>query len=529
VKEASRKRPTPNVQRPTPNPEAAVPDPSSAFDVRRSAFGVSARQPTKIGMISLGCAKNLVDAEIMLGSVLQRGMEITSSAEEADVLVVNTCAFIDSAKEESIDAILEAHQQRGFAKRSGQKLIVSGCMSQRFARELRDALPEVDAFIGLDQVSQLGAIVEELLSKRQTPNAQHPKLKSEKTSPARISGVGRSVFDVSFGFGGSDGPLSLVAARPTYIPDYDTPRFRLTPPHSAYLKIAEGCNHPCSFCVIPQMRGKHRSRSPKSVLAEVRGLVAEGVREINLISQDTTYYGMDLWREKAGPRQRIDSSRGPTLSELLREIQKIDGEFWVRLLYTHPAHWSDELIETVAQCDKVARYIDIPLQHIDETMLASMRRETSRDHIENLIERLRAGIPGVALRTTFIVGFPGETDRQFETLLDFIRRVRFERLGIFKYSQEQGSRAAKMSGQISAKMKHARHRAAMSLQQKIAHEQAAAKVGHELRLLADQPLIARTEADAPDVDARVILSKAAQVGEFVHRRITGSRGYDLLA
>jgi ribosomal protein S12 methylthiotransferase len=443
-------------------------------------------------MISLGCAKNLVDAEIMLGSVLARGMEITSSADEADVLVVNTCAFIDSAKEESINAILAAHQARGLNKRAGQRLIVSGCMSQRFARELRQEMPEVDAFVGLDEVKELGTIVERVLANK-------------------------------------DVDLAFAEARPTYIPDYDTPRFRLTPAHSAYVKIAEGCNHPCSFCVIPQMRGKHRSRSLESVLAEIRGLVAEGVREINLISQDTTYYGMDLWSEKAGPRQPVDSARGPTLVALLRKIQEIDGDFWVRLLYTHPAHWSDELIETIADCDKVARYIDIPLQHIHEAMLQRMRRETSRAHIESLIEKLRAGIPGLALRTTFIVGFPGETAEEFESLLEFIARVRFERLGIFKYSREQGSRAAKMPGQIPVKLKNARYREAMSIQQKIAHEMAEEKIGRELKLLIDQPMIARTEADAPDVDASVILAKPAPVGEFVVRRITGARGYDLLA
>lgn len=447
---------------------------------------------TKVGMISLGCAKNLVDAEIMLGSVLKRGMEITSSADEADVLVVNTCAFIDSAKEESIDAILSAHQARGLNKRPGQKLIVSGCMSQRFARELRQEMPEVDAFIGLDKVKELGAIVEKVMANE-------------------------------------DVDLDFAETRPTYIPDYDTPRFRLTPAHSAYVKIAEGCNHPCTFCVIPQMRGKHRSRTMESVLAEIRGLVAEGVREFNLISQDTTYYGMDLWTEKAGPRQPIDSSRGPTLSRLLREIQKIDGDFWVRLLYTHPAHWSGELIGTIAVCDKVARYIDIPLQHIHESMLQRMRRETSRDHIENLIDKLRAGIPGVALRTTFIVGFPGETNEEFESLLEFIQRVRFERLGVFKYSREDGSRAAKMPGQIPAKTRNARHRAAMSIQQTIAHENSRQKIGRHLKLLIDQPLVARTEADAPDVDARVILKKPEPVGQFVTKRIIGARGYDLLA
>jgi ribosomal protein S12 methylthiotransferase len=466
------------------------------------------RLPIRVGMISLGCAKNLVDAEIMLGSVLQRGMKITARAEDADVLVVNTCAFIDSAKEESIGAILEAHQQRGLNRRPNQRLIVSGCMAQRFSNELRQALPEVDAFIGLDQVSELGAIVEQVI--------------------AGFGDPGRHGSNIT-ATGIPDAGYNFVTRRPSYIPDYDTPRFRLTPAHSAYLKIAEGCNHPCSFCVIPQMRGKHRSRPLKSVLAEIRGLVSEGVREINLISQDTTYYGLDLWAQKAGPRQPIDSARGPTLSGLLREIQKIEGEFWVRLLYTHPAHWCDELIETIAECDKIARYIDIPLQHIDDSMLERMRRETSRAHIENLVDKLRSGIPGVALRTTFIVGFPGETEEEFETLLNFIRNTRFERLGIFKYSQEDGSRAAKLPNQIPVKVKNARDRTAMSIQQQIAYEISREKIGSELKLLVDQPHIARSEGDAPDVDARVVLSKAAPVGEFSWRRITGSRGYDLRA
>ena len=469
---------------------------------------MSSDSALKIGMISLGCAKNLVDAEIMLGSVLQRGMEITARAEDADVLVVNTCAFIDSAKEESIDAILEAHQQRGLNARPNQKLIVSGCMAQRFARELRHELPEVDAFVGLDQVGQLGAIIERVVAGVGDPG------------PGRRNITATGIPDAGYNF---------VSPQPTYIPDYDTPRFRLTPAHFAYVKIAEGCNHPCSFCVIPQMRGKHRSRPVQSVIAEIRGLVSEGVREINLISQDTTYYGMDLWPTKAGPRQLVDSAGGPSLAGLLREIQKIEGEFWVRLLYTHPAHWSDELIETIAECDKVARYIDIPLQHIDDSMLERMRRETSRAHIENLVDKLRPGIPGVALRTTFIVGFPGETEKEFETLLNFIRNARFERLGIFKYSQEEGSRAAKMSNQIPLKIKNARYRLAMSLQQQIAYDIAREKIGTELKLLVDQPHIARSEGDAPDVDARVVLSKASPVGKFVWRRITGTRGYDLLA
>ena len=257
-------------------------------------------------------------------------------------------------------------------------------------------------------------------------------------------------------------------------------------------------------------------RQPPS-LAEIRGLVAEGVREINLISQDTTYYGMDLWTEKANARQPIDSSRGPTLTALLREIEKIDGDFWVRLLYTHPAHWSGELIETIAQCSKIARYIDMPLQHIDETMLGRMRRETSRAHIENLIAEIRAGIPGIALRTTFIVGFPGETEAEFEALLEFIERIRFERLGIFKYSQEEGSRAAKMPGQISAATKNARFRRAMTLQQKIAREIAQQQIGLTKKTAGGFSANRANGSGRTGSGCSSDSGKPAPVGEFIER------------
>ena len=453
------------------------------------------KRTRKIGMISLGCAKNLVDAEIMLGDAVQRGFEITAHPAEADVLIVNTCGFIDSAKQESIDAILEAHQARGMQRRAGQKLVVSGCLAQRFSTELAKEIPEVDAFIGLDQVAEVGSLLEELL---------------ENDSP--------------------HSPVNLVArAASRYIPDYDTPRFRLTPSYSAYLKIAEGCNHPCSFCVIPRMRGRHRSRTIGSVVAEIKSLVSQGVREINLISQDTTYFGMDLWEQKAGPRQPVDSQRGPTLSKLLDEIAEIEGDFWIRLLYTHPAHWSDELIHAIARNPKVVPYVDIPLQHIHEEMLSAMRRETSRHHIEDLISRLRSGIPHLALRTTFIVGFPGETREHFESLMEFIESVRFERLGVFTYSQEDGSRAAKMGGQIPAAEKNRRMRRAMTLQQKIATEIARSQVGNTVRILVENPHTGRTAHDAPDVDCKVILSRPAPTGEFIDALVTDTQVYDLLA
>ena len=295
------------------------------------------------------------------------------------------------------------------------------------------------------------------------------------------------------------------------------------------MKITEGCNHPCSFCIIPQMRGRHRSRTIASVVQEVRHLVAEGVREINLISQDTTYFGMDRWVEKAGPRALVDSSRGDSLAALLRELQQVEGDFWIRLLYTHPAHWSDELIATIAQCPKVARYIDMPLQHISDPMLAAMRRETSSQHIRDLIVRIRAGVPGIALRTTFIAGFPGETPEDFETLLQFIESTRFERLGVFRYSQEEGTRAAKREGHLPARTKEARWKKAMALQQSIALEQTAAAVGRPVRVLVETPGVGRSEADAPDVDARVYVPGHLPVGQFADLHVTGARGYDLVA
>jgi ribosomal protein S12 methylthiotransferase len=449
----------------------------------------------KIGMVSLGCAKNLVDAEIMLGGASKDNFDLTRDPDEADVLVINTCGFIDQAKEESIDTILEMHQRR-LTARPAQKIIVSGCLAQRYHEELKREIPEVDAFIGLDQIAEFPRIVREVLARPATEAAN---------------------------------PLDLVTSKSRYIPDYDTPRFQLTPRHTVYVKIAEGCNHPCSFCVIPQMRGRHRSRTIGSVVAEARQLVQQGVKELNLISQDTTYFGMDLWEQKAGPRQPVDSSRGPTLCRLLEELDQIEGDFWIRLLYTHPAHWSDELITTIARSRKVARYVDMPLQHIHEDMLQLMRRETSRQHIEDLIEKMREGIPGLAIRTTFITGFPGESDEQFDSLLEFIERVRFERLGVFKYSQEEGSRAAKMEGQIPASVKNKRHARAMKLQQKIARELAEAQRGRTIKVLVEQPQVARSEHDAPDVDCRVFLTTPLPVGEFATVTVSGAQVYDLVA
>ena len=451
----------------------------------------------KVGLISLGCAKNLVDSEIMVGHLHKAGMRVIPDAASADVVIVNTCSFIDSSKEESINAILEAHEARGMRKRRrDQKLIVAGCMSQRFAKELPGQIPEVDAFIGLDQVTKVAGVIEGLVGKSRDA---------------------------------SEAPFSLVDRRSTFIPDFDTPRFRLTPRHMAYVKIAEGCNHPCTFCIIPQIRGRHRSRTVESIVAEARQMVAEGVRELNLISQDTTYFGMDRWEERPSPRSPVDSSRGDSLVRLLRELNGIEGDFWIRLLYTHPAHWSAELIRTIAECRKVARYVDMPLQHISDHMLTEMQRETSSQHIRDLVRDIRAGIPGITLRTTFIVGFPGETEEDFDELLDFIRDTRFERLGVFKYSQEEGTRAAKRDDQVPPKVKDRRWNQAMALQREISESVCSESLGKTLKVLVEEPGVARGEADAPDIDGRVYVDGTLAVGEFTEVEITGSTEYDLLA
>jgi ribosomal protein S12 methylthiotransferase len=452
----------------------------------------------KVSLISLGCAKNLIDSEIMIGHLHQAGMVVIPEAEKADVVIVNTCSFIDSSKEESIGHILEVHQNRGMTKRrKEQKLIVAGCMSQRFSKDLSSSLhDEVDAFIGLDQVTKVAPIIEEIYAKER---------------------------------GKAEAPRSFIEGKSTYIPDYDTPRFRLTPKHFAYIKIAEGCNHPCTFCIIPQIRGRHRSRTVASVVAEARQLVKEGVKEINLISQDTTFFGMDTWEQRPNPRTPVDSSRGTALTTLLRELNAIEGDFWIRLLYTHPAHWSDELIRTIAECPKVARYIDIPLQHISDNMLGRMQRETTGDYIRNLIQRIRAGIPGIAVRTTFIVGFPGETEADVDELCDFIREAKFERLGVFRYSQEEGTRAAKMEEQLPAKTKEARWHRTMALQKTIASEVSKSYVGRTVKVLVEEPGVARGEGDAPDIDGRVYVPRELPVGDFVEVKITGYQDYDLLA
>lgn len=532
----------------------------------------AARPPLRVGMVSLGCAKNLVDAEIMLGTLLKDGVEVINDPTQADAVIVNTCSFIDAAQEESVDSILESAAVRD-ARQPHQALIVAGCLSQRFRDELPRLFPEVDAFMGIDQVARVGTVVREALARRaerlgegRRAEDEGRRAKGEITQQLAELGQARPE--------SSDRAEAWVEvdARPTYIPDYATPRFRLTPRHFAYVKIAEGCNHPCSFCIIPRMRGRHRSRPLDDIVEEARQLVASGVKELNLISQDSTYYGLD---RRPNPQGGLTSparfaaataalpAEVPTLSRLLRELNALPGDFWIRLLYTHPAHWTDELIATMAACPKVARYVDLPLQHIHDVMLQRMRRETSRAHIESLLGRLRAGIPGLTLRTTFIVGFPGETEAMFEDLLAFIRATRFERLGVFPYSREDGTVAGRMAGQVSGRIRQRRRERAMAVQREVAESIGAAWVGRELRVLvegeasrgtmasaqvvnwehgflrAGEPetlpmrrepwSVARGEADAPDIDGRVYVRGRRAEGNFARVRVVGHTAYDLLA
>ena len=547
----------------------------------------------RVGLISLGCAKNLVDAEIMLGSLIKNGIEITSDATQADVVIVNTCSFIDAAQEESIDAVLESAALRD-AHNRGQGLVVSGCLPQRFRGELSKLLPEVDAFMGIDQVTRVSEIVKAAIVRRRARLAKpSPKDKVQTPRQAIVNRFSEldqnrvrtqhdpptetipSPHDEGVGRGEpqthSAAPILEVNLRPKYIPDFATPRFRLTPKHFAYVKIAEGCNHPCSFCIIPRMRGAHRSRPQTDIVQEARQWIADGVKELNLISQDSTYYGMDFRPNRHGsvssPEKFSAAAKAlpresATLCTLLRELDSLPGDFWIRLLYTHPAHWTDELIHAIAECPKVARYVDMPLQHIHHNMLERMRRETSQQYIVDLIAKIRAAIPGIAVRTTFIVGFPGETDEYFQTLLEFIRETKFERLGVFIYSQEEGTRAATMADQIPDRIKQRRRDLAMAAQHEVARTVSASFVGRTIQVLVERDArarelqdarinswehglvrgpqthsdqlrggyrMARGEADAPDIDGRVYVRGKLSIGEFAQVKVTGHTDYDLIA
>lgn len=442
-------------------------------------------------IISLGCAKNLVDSEVMADRLLNAGFTKVEP-ETADALIINTCAFIDPAKQEAIDTIFAATRAREAGDAPAeQKILVAGCLSQRYAKDLVNLMPEVDCFIGVDKVLEVAEITNACL------NGTAEKVYSTKVSKL--------------------------------MPDFGDTRYRLTGKHFAYVKIAEGCNHACAYCVIPRIRGGHRSRPQSSIMREVRALVESGVKEINLIAQDTTYYGMDKWEEGATKTSGVDSAKGESLATLLREINDLPGDFWVRVLYTHPAHWSQELIDVFATCEKVVKYVDIPLQHIAAHILEEQRRKTDGDYIRKLIRDLRAAVPGIGLRTTFISGLPGENEDDHAELRDFIHEFRFERAGVFPYSKEEGSLAAKMKNQVHHATRKRRANELSMILAGIADEIGQDCVGQTIRVLVDAPGIARGPWDAPDVDGTIHVDPALPVGEFADVLITDSIAYELFA
>lgn len=528
--------------------------------------------PIRAAIISLGCAKNLVDSEIMIGTLLSSGVEITNDPTAADAIIINTCSFIDRAKRESIDAVLDSLALRD-AECPNQAVIVVGCLPQRYRKDLPGLLPEVEVFTGTDEVDKIADLVRRAVMLRAERLKLHDRCqRGAKPSPAlcgaRTKAVGRS------GNAARVTPLTAPPAivsinpRPKYILDSKAARFRLTPRHYAYVKIAEGCSHRCSFCVIPQVRGRQRSRTPEDIITEVQRLIEDGVKEVNLIAQDSTAYGRDMAPGAVATAQATARTgisglvEKPNLASLIRKLQEIPGDFWIRVLYTHPARWTDELIDTIAACSKVTRYVDIPIQHVNRLVLERMRRETSPEHLRELLRKIRARIPGVAIRSTVIVGFPGETEECFKELVEFIREIRFERLGVFAYSQEEGTVAARMADQVPEKEKQKRMRQVVNVQRRITREVSASFVGRKIRVLIEgkadpramhqadlatlehgvgraRPglraksglrgwLIGRSEIDAPDIDGRVYVRGNWPIGEFAHVRVTGYTDYDLI-
>lgn len=471
----------------------------------------------KIGLISLGCPKNLVDSEVMLGMARDAGHELTRDASSADVLVVNTCAFIDSAKQESIDTILEMARLK--TEGSCQKLIVTGCMAERYRDQLQQEIPEIDAVLGTGEVP---AIV----------SAIGGAAGSTPTAPLTFYKGVPDTTQVSSGSENRTPTAPLVhelapAAGPSYLYDAETPRLLATPRHYAYIKIAEGCDYTCAFCIIPTLRGAYRSRSGESVVREARQLAAHGVKELLLISQDTTFYGIDRGERGA-------------LGRLLRELNEIDGLEWIRLLYLYPTTIDDETLAAMAECQKVCRYIDLPLQHASDPVLKRMRRPGTRATYDRLLRRIRERVPGVSIRTTFIVGFPGETDTDVAALESFVREHPFDHVGVFTYSHEDGTRAYALDDDVPARVKKSRRSRIMSVQKRLVRARQRLRIGERVRVLIDGPsgdhdLVwqGRLESQAPDIDAVVYFTEADpssfRPGSFVDAEIVGTRDYDLIA
>ncbi|MEQ1573362.1 MAG: 30S ribosomal protein S12 methylthiotransferase RimO [Vicinamibacterales bacterium] len=449
-------------------------------------------------MISLGCPKNLVDSEVMLGLAQEAGHQLTREAADADVLVVNTCAFIDKAKQESVDAILEmaGHKTTGRCR----TLIVTGCLAERYRDELREQIPEIDAVLGTGEVPEIVRAIGGAVARDQS---HLPLLRANGTA---VTGVARL---------------------PTYIYDADTPRLLATPRHYAYLKIAEGCDYACAFCIIPTLRGNYRSRPADSIVREARTLAERGVKELLLISQDTSFYGVDRGERGA-------------LARLLRELDRVDGLEWIRMLYLYPTTIGDDVLDAMAECRKVCSYVDLPLQHASDAVLKRMKRPGTRAGYARLLERIRTRVPGVTLRTTFIAGFPGETEADAAELRDFVSAVAFDHVGVFTYSHEEGTSAHGLADDVPAKVKKQRQSQLMSLQKRIVTRAQRQRVGRTARVVIDGPAIdsdlvlrARLEGQAPDIDPLVYLTECdpsgLTPGQFIDAEIVGSRNYDLVA
>lgn len=438
----------------------------------------------KAGFISLGCAKNLVDTEVMLGMLADGGVAITDNPAEADILIVNTCSFIETAKEESIATILQSAEYKTSGKCRG--LVVAGCLGQRYQQDLLDELPEVDAVIGTGAWHRINEAIQAILA----------------------------------------GQRVLLIGDTNTIYDETMPRIQTTPQFSSYVKVAEGCSNCCSYCVIPQVRGKFRSRTIESVVAEVKTLIARGTKEVNLIAQDTTSYGQDLYGQ-------------PRLTDLLRELVKLEGDIWIRLLYCYPGQFSDELIELMASEPKICKYVDLPLQHAHDDILRAMNRRDSQKDIVSLLDKIRAAIPNVAIRTTFIVGFPGETVEHFAALEKFVAEQKFDHVGVFTYSREDDTVAASMADQVPDDIKQERYHNLMAVQAKISEDRNISLEGITLEVLVEglgendqgELAIGRSYREAPDVDGRVYVENPVDVepGDVITVRILQGFAYDLVA
>lgn len=437
----------------------------------------------KLGMVSLGCPKNLVDSEVMLGLIREKNFTVTNDPADADIIIVNTCGFIESAKEESINTILQMSEYK--TQGSCRYLIVTGCLSQRYADELAQSIPEVDAFVGTECFTDISWVIEQVM----------------------------------------DGKKILHMTRNTAEQPVEMPRMLTTPEYMAYLKIAEGCDNCCSYCIIPKLRGPYTSRPYEAVMAEAKELAASGIKEIIVVAQDTTRYGEDLYGKLMLP-------------QLLKDLNDLEDIEWIRVMYCYPNNFTDELIEAFATLPKVCKYVDLPLQHASNSLLASMNRYDTKEQVEALLKKLRTSIPGIVIRTTFIVGFPGETEADFEELKEFVATQRFENAGVFKYSQEEGTVAGAMPNQIPEEIKENRYHELMALQAEISEELHQDLEGQELDVVIEgfdeeNPAlaVARSYREAPDIDGNIFVENAdnLHIGEFAKVRILQGFTYELVA